>query len=84
VSLRNNPLWTAERKPTPFLLAQWRDKAALEPLQSRVAYLDEQRRATPVMRGLWAAAFPSREPLPLEPIADRQGVGSSRFWDVFA
>lgn len=30
----------------------------------------------------WArAAFPSRDPLPADRIADRLGIGSTRFWD---
>lgn len=84
MSLRDNPLWTPQRTPTPFLLAQWRQREPAEPLQSRTAYLDAAWQATAVFRGLWRVAFPDREPLPSGPLADRRGVGLARFWDVFA
>jgi hypothetical protein len=38
--------------------------------------------ATKYFRDWWVSAFPLRQPLPLEPIADAQGRGSDRFWEL--
>lgn len=82
MSVRFIPLFENGR-PTPFLMAQWRKKGGLQPLNARVAYLDENRCANPVLRGLWAATFSDLGPLPTEPLADRDGRGTQAFWNVF-
>jgi len=83
VSVRVNPLWDQEGRPSAFMVRQWVDKGALTSLHSRIAYLTQDRTATPHFRTAWEAAFPDRDPLPKEAIADRAGRGTDRFWDLF-
>jgi hypothetical protein len=81
MSKRSIPLFDRQGCPTPFLMAQWRQREAAQPLQSRVAYLQADRTATPSFRTLWRIAFPLRQALPTEPLADREGRGTDVFWD---
>ena len=83
MSVRSIPLFDRMGRPTPFLMAQWRQKGGAQPLQASTRYLDAGKAATPVLRGLWAVAFPLRDNLPLAPLAESNGTGSQRFWDVF-
>ena len=83
MSLRSVPLFDRMGRPTPFLMAQCRQRGALQPLYAGTRYLDAGRAALPVMRGWWAVAFPTRDNLPLSPLAESDGTGSQRFWDVF-
>jgi len=83
LSVRLIPLFDRMGRPTPFLMAQWRQKGGAQPLQAATSYLDAGKAATSVLRGLWAVAFPLRDNLPLSPLADSEGRGSERFWDVF-
>jgi hypothetical protein len=81
MSARNIPLFDAAGRPTPFLQAQWRQREAAQPLQSRVPHLEADRTATPQFRTLWRVAFPLRQALPKEALADREGRGTDVFWD---
>lgn len=63
-------------------MAQWRQRGGAQPLQSRVAYLDPEREASREFRTLWRLAFPDRQALPNEPLADRAGRGTDAFWNL--
>lgn len=84
MSILTIPLFDRMGRPTPFMMAQWRAKGGAQPLQASTSYLDAGKAATPVLRGLWAVAFPLRDFLPLSPLVDSEGRGTVRFWDVFA
>lgn len=77
-------LFTSEGKPTPLLLAFWRDRAPVVSLQAAGALLASDRTASDLFRSQWRAAFPNREPMPVDAIAERDGRGAVAFWDVFA
>jgi hypothetical protein len=81
MSLRSAPVFDADGKGTPFLFGQWRRKAPLQPIQSGCV-LTREGRPTTYFAALWRAAFPTREPLP-DQIAQKDGTGTARFWDVF-
>lgn len=83
MSLRSSPLFDAEGKGTPLLFGQLRRRLPLQPVQSR-AVLVRDGVATIYFAAWWRAAFPTREPLPTEAIARRDGAGSDRFWDLLA
>ncbi len=83
MSLRSVPLFDREGRPTPFLMRQWAQRGALQPLYAGTRYLDTGKAGLPVLRGLWAVAFPTRDPLPLAPLANSDGTGTQRWWDVF-
>lgn len=68
--------------PTIFLIRQWTQRGALQPLRLLVC-LEADLSATPVFRSLWQAAFPERGPLPYGPLADKAGRGTDAFWNVF-
>ena len=76
-------LFTPERKATPLFMAAWRHEGGLQPILSGVELLDENLSAKPTFRGLWRRAFPDKQPLPLGPLANKDGRGSDAFWDVF-
>lgn len=82
MSIRNVPLFAAG-KPTVFLMRQWTQRGALQPLRL-VDYLDSDGNALLTFRAVWQAAFPSRPPLPRTPLADGAGRGTDEFWDAFA
>lgn len=67
---------------TPLMLARWRAKGALKPLSPNVK-LTEQAVATPEFRAIWKDAFPSRDPLPHDPIHDGEGHPTVMFHRVF-
>lgn len=83
MSLRNSPLFDPDGKGTPLLFGQLRRRMPAQPVQSR-AVLVEQGMATAYFRSWWRAAFPSRQPLPQEAIARRDGVASDEFWTLLA
>lgn len=83
MGLRSIPLFDRMGRPTGFLMAQWAKKAALDPLQARVSYVDKDRTANRALHGLWASAFPLREPLPQTEIVETDGTGTPLFWDRF-
>jgi hypothetical protein len=74
-------LFMTSGRATPLLLGQIRSRSPLQPFQSMVVLVDGGL-ATKYFRDWWARAFPLRDPLPLEPIADAEGRGSDRFWDL--
>lgn len=80
MSIRTIPLFDFMGRPTPFLMRQWTQRGALQSLQARVIYLDRTRAAEPHFHAVWRAAFPLRQALPNEPLADREGRGTDAFW----
>jgi hypothetical protein len=80
VSLRNAALWDG-RRATPILRGQWVQRAAATPLPT-CELLEQDYTATRHFRGLWATAFPTRDPLPLAPLSNKDGTGTQAFWDV--
>lgn len=83
MSLRNAVLFDAKGLGTTTLAGQWRAKAAEQPYQARAPLVERDGSATRYFREVWRAAFPDRDPLPFERIAEADGRGSTRFWDVF-
>jgi hypothetical protein len=83
MSLRSIPLFDAGGRPTAFLMVQWAKRGALQPLMARVSLVEADGTANPMFRARWAAAFPSRQRLPTERVADPQGRGTDAFYDVF-
>jgi hypothetical protein len=81
VTIRNAVLFMASGRATPLLLGQIRRRSPLQPFQS-MAVLVDGGLPTKYFRDWWARAFPLRQPLPLEPIADAEGRGSDRFWEL--
>lgn len=81
--MRSIPLFAPTGHPTTFLMRQWTQKGALQPLRLHV-YLDRDGTGLPAFRSLWQVAFPSRAPLPSVPLADKAGRGTDAFWSVFA
>jgi hypothetical protein len=59
-------------RATPYLLARWKAKGGLKPLQPAAIYVGGGY-AKPVFRSLWKQAFPTREPIPTDAIATRDG-----------
>lgn len=80
MSIRSARLFDSDGKGTPLLFGQLRQRMPLQPVQSR-AVLVEQGLATRYFAQWAKAAFPTRDPLPADRIADRLGVGSDRLWD---
>lgn len=76
-------LFTPEGLGTPQLFGQWRQKGALRPIQAYAVLIDRQGGASAHFRQAWKAAFPGREPMPLDAVANRDGTGTDAFWDVF-
>jgi len=81
MSRRTEKLWD-EGRPTLLLRGILRDLGATQPLLATVPYLDKDGRARDIFLGYWAKALPTRDPLPFEPLADKDGRGTQRFWDV--
>ena len=65
-------MFKPEGRPTAYLMARWRAKGALKPLQPAAIYVGGGY-AKPVFRALWKQAFPTRDPLPTDAIATRDG-----------
>lgn len=82
MSLRKLVLFREDGKGTQHFFGQWRRKAPLRPIQSRAVLVDGGL-ATRYFRELWTVAFPTRERMPDDPIANKDGTGTDRFWDVF-
>jgi hypothetical protein len=82
VSLRNAVLFNPEGKQTNILRAQWTQRGALQPIMAGALLLERDRSPTRYFREVWAKAFPTRRPLPFEPIAEEDGRGTTRFWDL--
>lgn len=83
MSLRSLVLFTPDGKATPVMMGQWRQRDAAQPIQASAVVLEPDRSAKPWFRGLWAKAFPDRDPLPFGALAERDGTATQRFWDVF-
>lgn len=77
-------LFNPDGTPTALLIAFWRARSPAVALTVLEPLVDGERVATDVLRRLWRYAFPSRGPLPEEPIADKAGIGTKAFWDAFA
>lgn len=82
MSIQSEVLFDQDGKPTYTLISQALSKGALRPLQGSEPCSD-QGNATPYFSSWWNAAFPTRNPLPGEPVADEDGVGTLPFWQVF-
>lgn len=83
MSTRVIPLFDPSGRPTVIMHRQWTQKAGAQPLRP-LAYLNPDRTATTEFRSLWTKAFPTRDDLPGEPLADAQGVATDTFWRVWA
>lgn len=81
MSLRSSPLFDKDGLGNPLLFGQLRRRMPAQPLQSR-AVLVKDGLATEYFAKWWRVAFPNREQLPKEMIADREGLASDRFWDL--
>lgn len=80
---RSLVLFSPDGKATLELMGQWRQRGGLQPIPQVVEVLEQDRSAKLWFRGLWAKAFPDRQPLPFGPLAERDGRGTAAFWDVF-
>ena len=76
-------LWLPGGKPSPLLLGFWRARDPDQPLQASVPLLEADLTANLSFQRAWRAAFPSRGPLPTEPVATRNGRGTVEFWKAF-
>lgn len=83
MSIQSAVLFDGDGRPTYTLVSQAKAKAAERSLQPAVRCVDGAGVATSYFRAWWNIAFPTRNPLPDEPIADRDGVGTLAFWQVF-
>jgi hypothetical protein len=83
LSIRSAILFLPSGKASPFLLAQWRQRGPLAPIQAS-AILADGGLATAYFRSLWRAAFPIRPALPPGKVANPDGTGSDDFWNVFS
>jgi hypothetical protein len=61
-------MFRPEGQATPLLIARWRAKGAVTPLQPDASLLDGKA-GSDYFRSLWRIAFPTRSPLPSEDIA---------------
>jgi len=77
------PLFDRSGRPTVYMMRQWSQKAAQEPIRS-LPLLERDRSATLALRRLWTAAFPTREALPDGPLVDADGRATDAFWRVFS
>lgn len=84
MSIRSAVLFQVDGKPSTVLVAQSRVKGSLQALQASVPAADPaDGTATGSFRSWWTAAFPLRNPLPDDPVSNRDGTGSDAFWKVF-
>jgi hypothetical protein len=81
MSLRRAVLFEGD-KASLILRLQCAQKGALQPIMASARMLEKDRSATPYMRAWWEKAFPDRERLPFGPIANADGTGTDKFWDV--
>ena len=77
-------LWLQGGKPSPLLLAFWRERDPSRSLQAGISLLDDGGTANLTFQQAWRAAFPDRGPLPAEPVATPEGRGTREFWKAFA
>jgi len=82
--MRDAVLFAPDGLGTPLLFGQWRRKAPQAPIQSYAVLLNRDLTASAYFRALWTRAFPTRRPMPVDPIAQPDGKGTDRFWDVFS
>lgn len=82
MSIRRAVLFDGE-KAGRILRLQCAQKGALQPIMAGAGLLEKDRSATPYMRAWWEKAFPTRERLPYGPLANPDGTGTDKFWDVF-
>lgn len=83
MSTRNVPLFTPSGLGTPFLRGQLWRLGWQQPFQAN-AILTDGGLPTKYFRDWWNAAFPARDPLPMAPIANPDGTGTAKFWDLLA
>ena len=83
MTIRLGRLFEADGSATPLMFGLWRQKGALQALRPGVALIEQDRSGTRFFRSLWAVAFPTRDPLPFEAIAEPDGTGSEVFWERF-
>jgi len=83
VSIQSAVLFDQDGKPTYTLVSQAKAKAAERSLQPAVRCVDDSGEATGYFRAWWNVAFPTRNPLPDEPLANPDGTGTQAFWQVF-
>lgn len=81
MSLRNAPLFSPDGLGLPLLFAQLRRRMPVRPVQSRAVLVDDGR-ATKYFADWWRVAYPSRGHMPTDPIAEKDGRGTTRFWDA--
>lgn len=84
MGLRSIRLFNPDGTGTPFLTAQWQQKAALQPYQPRNPLVTREGMATAYFTAIWPIAFPTRDPLPKERLAEDDGRGTDEFWNVLA
>lgn len=65
-------------KPAPAMFAAWRKYPALQNLQPRMLFAGEDRRATPMFRGLWRTAMATTLS-PVEPLVTEKGKPTQYF-----
>lgn len=70
-------------KASVWFIGEWRRKGGLRGLQTAAVYVSNGY-ATAPLRGLWRQAFPTRQPLPLGPIANADGTLTQAMRDVLA
>lgn len=73
----------AGSRPTALLIARWRAKGALRPLQAGAALLDDEQAANAFFRSLWRVAFPTRAALPKGAIATQDGRFTDRMLNIW-
>lgn len=83
MSIQTAILFQTDGKPSAIMLGQWRVRGPAQALQAS-AVLVEKGLATPVFHNAWRVAFPTRDPLPRDPIANSDGTATTAFWNVFA
>ena len=82
MSIQSAVLFDHDGKPTYVLISQARSKSAAKPLEAAIRCVD-QGQATDYFTAWWNVAFPTRNVLPSEPIANPDGTGTLAFWQVF-
>lgn len=65
-------MFKPDGRATTHLIHRWRGKGALQALQPAAIYVGGGY-AKPAFRSLWHRAFPSRDPIPTDAIATRDG-----------
>lgn len=81
MSIRKAILFLPNGKGTGLMLAQWKAKSPLTPILAS-AILTDGGVSTNYFRTTWSNAFPTRNALP-ERVANKDGTGTTAFWEVF-